>query len=102
KGHAILVEMHHEDAERIARDLLGLDAEDLAHAMRGINDEIADGETNLIGHRLLSKKSSGPLLRDEKPTDLPSPSRVRSGTCHPASSAPARMNLPARATGICA
>jgi hypothetical protein len=41
--------MDHENAEHIAGDLLGFDADDLADPMSRINDEVTAGKWKLVG-----------------------------------------------------
>jgi len=53
--HPVLVEEHHEHAQRMTGDLLRLNADNLADPVGRIHNEIASGEWNFIrGHIRLS------------------------------------------------
>src|SRR6185437_16629371 len=47
--HPIFVEMHDENVQRVAGDLLRLDRQNLADAMGGVNHEIPGAEAQFFG-----------------------------------------------------
>jgi hypothetical protein len=68
QGHLVLLEGDDEQLQLEARDFLFFDRDDLAHAMRGIDDEFVGAELGLLGlgHSAIFLEGDLPH-RDDKP-----------------------------------